>query len=87
MNDEHEMYQTDVERILSHSIIWWQNECRRMELDYAKCIKNRETRLKKMDKALDTIKELLAGKEVVIDTGQVWLDSICIDLRERLKAS
>ena len=76
-----------MERVLTQSNIWWQIECRRMELDYAKRIENRETRLKKMDKALDTIKELLAGKEVVIDTGQVWLDSICIDLRERLKAS
>jgi len=83
--EECEMYQTDMERVLSHNITWWMTECRRMELDYAKRIENRENRLAKMDTAIDTIKALLAGKTVEVNTGQAWLDNICIDLREKLK--
>ena len=83
--DEHEMYQTEMERILSHNVYWLHSQCRKMELDHARCIKNRENQLEKSDKALDVIVLILAGKRVKIDTGSKYLDKICVELRVKLK--
>ena len=58
-DEECDLYQTDMERVLSHSILWWQSECRRMELDRNRQIGNREKSINALDKELQDTREQL----------------------------